>query len=105
MLYNVDVLTGESLQYMSHTDKKFILEHAENAPSLHSQLVAGLSAEFGKLPPGTLLLSTAALKKRFNVAYMTVTRALDELVLRGEIVRFQGKGTFTATRIPGESVR
>ena len=78
----------------------FTLEHTENAPSLHSQLVSGLSAEFAQLPPGTALPSTTELKKRFNVAYMTVTRALDELVMRGEIVRFQGKGTCTATRTP-----
>lgn len=85
---------------MPPTDKLFTLSSSENAPSLHSQLVAGLSEEFAQLPPGTKLPGTTALKQRFNVAYMTVTRALDELVLRGEIVRFQGKGTFTATRTP-----
>jgi len=100
LLYTVDVFTGGSLLYMNQTNATFTLIHAENAPSLHSQLVAGLSAEFAQLPPGTALPSTTELKKRFNVAYMTVTRALDELVLRGEIVRFQGKGSFTATRTP-----
>ncbi|MBE6366357.1 MAG: GntR family transcriptional regulator [Lentisphaerae bacterium] len=83
---------------MDSAEKPFVLCHDENAPSLHRQLVSGLSAEFAALPPGTAVPSTAELKKRFNVAYMTITRALDELVVRGDIVRFQGKGTFTAAR-------
>ena len=85
---------------MDKFEQSFKLNIAENAPSLHQQLVAGLSAEFAKLPAGTRLPSTHELKKRFNVAYMTVTRALDELVLRGDIVRFQGKGTFAAIKSP-----
>ena len=85
---------------MDKPEKTFVLEYGGNAGSLHKQLVEGLSAEFAKLPPGTRLPGTQELKKRFNVAYMTVTRALDELVLRGDIVRFQGRGSFTATRSP-----
>lgn len=64
----------------------------------HDQLVAELSTEFAVLPSGARLPSTAELKQRFGIASMTVTRALDTLVMRGEIVRIQGKGTFTACR-------
>lgn len=70
----------------------------ESRSKLHDRLVAGLSAEFAVLPSGSRLPSTAELKERFGVASMTVTRALDVLVTRGEIVRIQGKGTFTACR-------
>ena len=83
---------------MTSDKKRFVLQYGDNAPSLHRQLVSGLAAEFAELPPGTALPSTVDLKKRFNVAYMTITRALDELVVRGDIVRFQGKGTFTAAK-------
>ena len=85
---------------MDKAKSVFVLDRKENAASLHSQLVSGLSEEFSELPPGTRLPGTMELKKRFNVAYMTINRALDELAVRGDIVRFQGKGTFTATRSP-----
>ncbi len=63
-----------------------------------AELVAALSAEFAASPSGARLASTAELRKRFDCAGMTIARALDELELRGEIVRIQGKGTFAACR-------
>lgn len=76
----------------------FKLNRDDSENSLHEQLVRGLSAEFALLPPETRLPSAPELKERFNVAYMTVTRALDELADRGEIVRIRGRGSFTANR-------
>ena len=77
-------------------NQKFQLDRGQDAAPIHRQLVDGLSAEFAHLPPGSPIPGTQTLQKRFGVAYMTVTRALDELVLRNEIVRFRGKGSFTA---------
>lgn len=76
--------------------QQFQIDRGLDAGSIHRQLVDGLSAEFARLPPGSPIPGTQTLQKRFGVAYMTVTRALDELVLRNEIVRFRGKGSFTA---------
>ena len=81
--------------------QQFQLDRRRKAGSIHRQLVDGLSAEFAQLPPGSPIPGAQILQKRFGVAYMTVTRALDELVLRNEIVRFRGKGSFTAVgRVP-----
>ena len=77
--------------------KGFQLDRSTEADSIHQQLVDGLSAEFALLPPGDPLPGAKELQQRFGVAYMTITRALDELVLRNEIVRFRGKGSFTAS--------
>lgn len=68
--------------------------------TLRAQITEILSAEFAQLPPGASLPSGTELRRRFQVAYMTITHALDDLVLRNEIVRIHGKGTFTATRGP-----
>ncbi len=78
-------------------DYEFQLNKNGDGATLHRQLVEGLSAEFAALPPGSPVPGTAELKRRFGVAGMTVTRALDELVLRNEIVRFRGRGSFTAS--------
>lgn len=75
----------------------FKLNRNHSALSIHQQLVDGLSAEFALLPPGAPLPGAKELQRRFDVAYMTITRALDELVMRNEIVRFRGKGSFTAS--------
>lgn len=78
-------------------DYEFQLNKNGDGATLHRQLVEGLSAEFAALPPGSSIPGTAELKCRFGIAGMTVTRALDELVLRNEIVRFRGRGSFTAS--------
>ncbi len=68
--------------------------------TLRTQIAEILSTEFARLPPGSPLPSGTELRQRFQVAYMTITHALDDLVLRNEIVRIHGKGTYTATRGP-----
>ncbi len=65
---------------------------------LRRQIAQILSHEFAPMPPGTRIPGGEELKKRFGVSYHTVTAALDELIVRGEIVRINGKGSYTASR-------
>ncbi len=65
---------------------------------LRRQIAQILSREFAPMPPGTRIPGGLELQKRFGVSYHTVTAALDELIVRGEIIRINGKGSFTASR-------
>ena len=67
-------------------------------PKRKNEIVATLSAEICSLPSNSRLPGTAELCRRFHCASMTITRALGELELRGEIFRIPGKGTFVACR-------
>ena len=71
---------------------------ARKFPKRKSEIVAALSAEIRTLPSGAQLPGTAELCRRFHCASMTVTRALGELELRGEVFRVHGKGTFVPCR-------
>lgn len=48
----------------------------------------------GDLGPGARMPTVAALCERFNVAKMTVERAMKELREEGLVVSWQGRGTF-----------
>lgn len=76
----------------------FDLQRGAGSASIHRQLVEGLSAEFARYSPGERLPSAPALQRRFGVAYRTIVRALDELVVRDEVTRIRGKGTFVSSR-------
>ena len=67
-------------------------------PKRKNEIVAALSEEIRALPSGARLPGTADLCRRFRCAVMTISRALGELELRGEIFRLRGKGTFVSSR-------
>lgn len=67
-------------------------------PKRKNEIIAALSAEIRTLPSGARLPGTAELCRRFNCASMTITRAMGELELRGELFRVRGKGTFVPCR-------
>lgn len=52
----------------------------------------------GKWQTGRPLPSIPSIANRFNVAYLTATRALDELKKMGYVMAIQGKGTFVVDR-------
>lgn len=59
-------------------------------------LATALASEFRAAPPGTRLPSVRNLQERFHCARETVGRALDELEVRGAIVRLPRRGVFTS---------
>ena len=67
-------------------------------PKRKNEIVAALSEEIRALPSGARLPATLELCRRFRCAGMTVTRALGELELRGEIYRINRRGTFVSCR-------
>lgn len=60
------------------------------------ELASQLSCEFSTLSPGSRIPGGHALAQRLGASYMTVVHALDELTLRGEIIRIPNKGSYIA---------
>ena len=60
------------------------------------ELAAQLSREFSTLSPGSRIPGGHVLAERLGAPYMTVVHALDELTLRGEIIRIPNKGSYIA---------
>lgn len=69
---------------------------------LYRQIADWLEAEVraGRLQPGAKLPAEAALAEAWQVAYMTVRRAMRELRERGLVVSIVGKGTYIARDVP-----
>ena len=55
-----------------------------------------LRQEIGQLSPGMAIPTERVLSTRFAVSRTTVRQALHELVVEGQLQRFQGRGTFVA---------
>jgi GntR family transcriptional regulator len=68
------------------------------------QLAAILRAQIqsGQLPPGTRLPSVLALAGQYQVAQVTVQKALSILKAEGLIVAYTGYGTFVSEDQPGQ---
>ena len=63
---------------------------------LYAQIEAALAAEIsgGVFPPGSQLPPEDRLIERFNASRITVRKAIENLVLRGQVEIRRGKGTF-----------
>jgi GntR family transcriptional regulator len=74
------------------------LNRQRGGPPLYRQLAGALAEQIrqGELRPGDRLPSEVELTAELNVSRATVTKALDELMARGLLVREQGRGTFVA---------
>jgi GntR family transcriptional regulator len=74
------------------------LVRRRGGPPLYRQLAAALEEKIrqGELRPGDRLASENELTTTLRVSRATVTKALDELMARGLLVREQGRGTFVA---------
>lgn len=74
------------------------LDRRRGGAPLYRQLAAALEEQIrqGELRPGDRLPSENELREDLRVSRATVTKALDELMARGLLVREQGRGTFVA---------
>jgi GntR family transcriptional regulator len=73
---------------------------------LYAQLKQSLSEAIarGELPPGAQLPSHHTLTREHSVSYMTVRRAISELINDGTLYAVHGKGVYVATpKQPAES--
>ena len=63
---------------------------------LYAQIEAALASDIsgGALPPGSQLPTEERLIERFNASRITVRKAIENLVLRGQVEIRRGKGTF-----------
>jgi GntR family transcriptional regulator len=52
----------------------------------------------GQYTPGSLIPSTSALAKEFDVSVITVRRAIQDLAVEGKLVGLPGKGTYVTGR-------
>ena len=66
----------------------------ENKKSVHTQLTDELRSQALRMATGDKLPSENMLCRRYQLARMTVSKALNELVNEGIVYRKQGKGTF-----------
>lgn len=71
-----------------------------SATPLYEQIADWVQAEVeaGRMVPGQKFADSRELAEDWGVAYLTVRRAVAELVERGLVVSRQGKGTFIARR-------
>ena len=67
--------------------------------SIHQQLVAGLRHLATQLEPDTKMPSENMICKKYSLARMTVSQALNSLVSEGILYRIQGKGTFVKEQV------
>lgn len=67
-------------------------------PKRKEEIMAALRKEISALPSGARLPGNLELCRRFHCAGMTITRALAELELRGEVFTIGRKGTFVPCR-------
>jgi GntR family transcriptional regulator len=74
------------------------LDRRRGGSPLYRQLAAALEEQIrqGELRPGDRLPSENELRGQLQVSRATITKALDELMTRGLLVREQGRGTFVA---------
>lgn len=74
------------------------LDRRRGGPPLYRQLATALEEQIrqGELRPGDRLPSENELRTSLRVSRATITKALDELMTRGLLVREQGRGTFVA---------
>ena len=67
-------------------------------PKRKDEIIAALREEISTLPSGARLPGNLALCRRFHCAGKTITRAIGELELRGEVFTIGRKGTFVPCR-------
>jgi DNA-binding LacI/PurR family transcriptional regulator len=89
--------------------KKYIMENLKNTfagDKFKQDLIAQI--ESGNLISGEAILSERKLAEKYNIGYMTVRRAVDDLVEMGLLYRVPRKGTFvnekTAAKKDGDTV-
>ena len=79
--------------------KKYIMENLKNTfagDKFKQDLIAQI--ESGNLISGEAILSERKLAEKYNIGYMTVRRAVDDLVEMGLLYRVPRKGTFVSER-------
>ena len=77
--------------------KKYIMENLKNTfagDKFKQDLIAQI--ESGNLISGEAILSERKLAEKYNIGYMTVRRAVDDLVEMGLLYRVPRKGTFVS---------
>jgi len=87
---------------MSFDDRSGRINHG-SSKAVPAQVAADIEADIdaGRLAPDTRLPSEADLAAQYGVARVSVRRAIEQLRERGNVVTFQGRGTYVTPK-PGE---